>query len=304
MSGQVYAVASGKGGVGKTTTAINLAVCYRMNGERVAVVDGDLAMPNLADCLGVEAEATLHDALAERTAVEETVVETAEGFGLLVGDRSLAGFAATDPAAFDDVIGALADRYDYVLVDTGAGLSYENALAMSLADGVVLVTTADEAAIENTRRTAELAREGGVDVLGVVLTRADDDIDIDRMEAALDTSVLATVPEEAVVGETVGLGKPLELHAPESDAAEAYRELVDAIANADWGDEAERDATKEADADANRIEAASDGGGTPAETSEGEPVENDSGDAGDDDGGIRADDGGSGRLSRVAGLFR
>lgn len=74
MSGHVYAVAGGKGGVGKTTSAINLGAALRAAGHDTIVVDADLAMANLGSMVDVRSGPTLHDVLASEAALHEALV--------------------------------------------------------------------------------------------------------------------------------------------------------------------------------------------------------------------------------------
>ena len=234
MSGTVYTVASGKGGVGKTTTSVNLAVALWQEGNVVALVDADIGMANLAAVLDLSPEATLHDVLAGRASVDEALVE-AQGGNLLVlpGDRALEGFANADPRELRAAVDELAERCDYVVVDTGAGLSYEDVLPLGMAHGVLLVTTPDPAAFGDTRKTMEIADLLGAPIRGLVVTRAVEDTNARAIADEIGAELLGTIPEDpAVMGSTVA-GNPLESHAPDSAAAGAYRDLAARLLDGD-----------------------------------------------------------------------
>ncbi|MFB6105540.1 MAG: MinD/ParA family protein [Halobacteriaceae archaeon] len=225
MSGDVLVIASGKGGVGKTVTAVNLAVSLRLQDRSVALVDGDLAMPNVATHLGVDPEGTLHDVLSGEASLNRSVLRAAKGFGVLPGDGEIEGYAAADPARFAYVVDRLAHEYDCVLVDTGGGLSHDNALPLQVADDVLLVTSPDPPAVEDTARTRSLLDVLGTVPRGVVVTKVTADADPTSVAATLDTDLLAAVPDDVAVERSVVAGSPLEAHAPESDAAAVYRRL-------------------------------------------------------------------------------
>lgn len=229
MPGRVYAIASGKGGVGKSTTVVNLGVMIRSGGHTVAVVDGDLGMPNLATLLGIDAPVTLHDVLAGDATVEDAIVEAGDGFSVIGGSDDLDEFAAADPGELGSVITALVDTHDFVLVDTSAGLSFEGVLPLGLVDRIVLVTTPEETAVSDTAKTAEFAKTIDGRVEGVVVTRSDEDTDAEGIASGLDTELLAVIPEDDAVGSSTAAGEPLLAHAPDSPAAEAYRELAGRI---------------------------------------------------------------------------
>ena len=234
MPGTVYTVASGKGGVGKTTTSVNLAVALWRAGNAVALVDADIGMANLAAVLDLEPEATLHDVLAGRATVDEAVIEAKDGdLMVLPGSRSLDSFAEADPNALVAAVEELADRADYVIVDTGAGLSYEDVLPLGMADGVVLVTTPDPAAFGDTTKTMEVADLLGAPIRGLVVTRAVPDTNSEAIAAEIGAELLGTIPEDPAVMASTVAGDPLESHAPDSDAAAAYRELSETLLSGD-----------------------------------------------------------------------
>ena len=231
MTGRAYAVAGGKGGVGKTTTVVNLGVMLRVAGHRVAVVDADLGMANVATVLGIGHEPTVHDVLAGDADTLEAVVEEPDGFGVVPGSTSLDGFASAEPEDLEQVIETLIADYDIVLVDTGAGLSFESVLPVGMTDGVLLVTTPDRAAVEDTAKTAEITDLAEGEILGAVLTRARDDVDldIDGIADQLGMEVLEVIPEDPAVQASIDDQKPLITLDPQSPAATAYRSLGNAL---------------------------------------------------------------------------
>ncbi|WP_299269119.1 MinD/ParA family ATP-binding protein [Halorientalis sp.] len=225
MTGYVYTIAGGKGGVGKTTTAINVAVSLQDAGHDVVVVDADLGMANLGAMLAVDHQPSLHQVLAGKAAVSDAIIEGPGGITVVPGERNLEAFADADPAKLRKVVKALSTAYEIVLIDTGAGLSHETTVPLGLADGVLLVTTADEVAIGDTIKTAQLAERIDGDVVGAVLTRADDDTNVSEVADKLDMEMLAVVPED----QDATRKEPLIINDPDSYAAEAYRRLASTL---------------------------------------------------------------------------
>ena len=230
---RVYAVASAKGGVGKTTTTANLGVALAAAGHRVAVVDADLGMPNLARVLGVTPDGpTLHAVLAGEAAPLDAVVEGPHGLGVVPGETDLVAYAKADPRGLRGVLDALVDDdYDFVVVDTGAGLSHDTVLPLGVVDAVLLVSTPSTDALGDTERTRKLADRVGASVAGLVLTRVDTArVDVDALVADLGIDLLEVVPEDpSVEGETAD-GGPVVARAPDASATAAYRALADALA--------------------------------------------------------------------------
>ena len=223
MAGYVCTVAGGKGGVGKTTTAVNLAAAMEEEGYDVVVVDADLGMANLGAMLGVDPDTSIHQILAGGRAVSDALTDVQGGITIVPGEQSLEAFADADPAKLRKVIKTLRNAYDVVLIDTGAGLSHETTVPLGLADGVVLITTPDDVAVGDAIKTAELADRVDGEVIGTVLNRTTTETDVETIADRFDSKLLAVVPDdiEATADE------PLVLNAPDSPAAEAYRQLTE-----------------------------------------------------------------------------
>ncbi|WP_181686335.1 MinD/ParA family ATP-binding protein [Halorhabdus salina] len=265
MTGHVFTIAGGKGGVGKTTTAVNVGVALQEAGHDVAVVDADLGMANLAAMLDVEYDHSLHEVLAEDATVSDTLTGAPGDITVVPGEQSLEAFADADPAKLNKVIRTLINAYDAVLIDTGAGLSHEATVPLGLADSVVLVTTPDSVAIGDANKTADLAARVDGKVIGSILTRATGPEDIKAVAAEIQHDMLAVIPDdpEATTRE------PHVINAPDSPAAAAYRRLaaslkrvllgepVETIApeDTDWfpADEANEDTDNETDNDSGGV---------------------------------------------------
>ena len=227
MTGRVFAVASGKGGVGKTTTAVNLAAVMAEADRSVVLVDYDLGMSNVGAVLDVEpAEATLHDVLAGDADALDAVAEAPGEFDAMVGGTRIEDFGRADPSKLREVAEDLRAEYDVTIVDTGGGLSHDTTVPLGLADDVLLVSTPQVAALENTATTLELAERVGGDVTGLILTRVGGSaVDVDEAVERIDAPLLGTIPEDGAVADSEEAGEPLVVYAPENPAAQSYREL-------------------------------------------------------------------------------
>ncbi|WP_423743606.1 cell division ATPase MinD (plasmid) [Haladaptatus sp. SPP-AMP-3] len=231
MTGTVFAVASGKGGVGKTTTAINLGAMLAAANHEVIVVDTDLGMANVGGYLDLELDgATLHEVLSGDASVEDAVYHAPGNIDVLPSSTDIYTFAQSQTAQLQRVVADLTEDYEYVLLDTGAGISYDTILPLSLADEVLLVTTPDVAAVRDTAKTAELTARVEGTVGGAVLTqRGNDILNADNVEGTLDTEVLTVVPDDETVPMGIDAGRPLAAFSPNSPAATAYRELANIL---------------------------------------------------------------------------
>ncbi|WP_254536974.1 MinD/ParA family ATP-binding protein [Halomarina litorea] len=224
--GLVYAVAGAKGGVGKTTTAANLAAMFGSGERSVVVVDTDLATASLTDQLDLSPPRgdTLHAVLAGDVGVE-SVVTSLDGFDVVPGDGSVAAFAGADVERLRPAVETLRERYDVVVLDVGAGLSHDTAVPLGLADRVLVVTTPANAAVAAAEKTRVLAERLDCRVEGCVVTSVRERADIEPVRSGLDAPVLAAIPHDPAVDRSHREGVPVTLTATGSAAATAYWNL-------------------------------------------------------------------------------
>ena len=228
----VYAVASAKGGVGKTTTTAALATVLAESGADAVAIDADLGMANLADVIGVTpGEATVHDVLAGDADPTAAVHEGPSGLRVVPGATDLDAYAAADPAGLRGIVEAF-DGADYVFVDAGAGLSHDSSLPLAIADETLLVSTPERSALGDTEKTRQLTERLGGTVAGAAVTRVTDDAD-EVVTALLDAPVLGRVPEDEAVARAAAANRPLLAVAPDAPATRAYRDLARALTGAD-----------------------------------------------------------------------
>ena len=222
MAGFVCTIAGGKGGVGKTTTAVNIAAALEQSGYETVVVDADLGMANLGEMLGVEHRTSIHDILAGNATVSEALTDAPGGMTVIAGEQSLEAFAEADPAKLRKVINTLRETYDAVLIDTGAGLSHETTVPLGLADGILLVTTPDDVAVNDTVKTAELAERVDGHIVGTLIARVRENTDVPGIAERLEMPLLGVIPVDLEATKN----EPLAINSPESDAAAAYDQLA------------------------------------------------------------------------------
>lgn len=195
----VYAIAGGKGGVGKSTTTASLGIALYDAGFDVALVDADLSMPNLGNLFDVERAAGVHHVLADRASVRDVLVEVWDGLYVVPGDESVDLVRAADPSNLPRVTRPLADAVDVVLLDTGAGLGHETLVATGLADVALPVTTPEEAALADVAKTVEFVAHADATVPGAVVTRTDEETAVGDVAARLGVPILGAIPDDPSV---------------------------------------------------------------------------------------------------------
>lgn len=155
----VLAVTSGKGGVGKTFVSANVAAALARRGHRVLVLDADLGLANLDVVLNLYPKITLHDVFTGKATLDEAVLRAPGGFSVLLAGSGLVEYSRLTPEVREQlqrVVATLIPRYDYVLLDTGAGISDVVLYAISLADDVLVVATPEPTSLTDAYATIKV----------------------------------------------------------------------------------------------------------------------------------------------------
>ncbi len=162
----VTAVTGGKGGVGKTSVAVNLATALSQRGRRVLLLDGDLGLANADVLLGLSPAYTLAHVISGERTLEEVMVETPQGFQLLPGASGCADLAqlgAEEHLALVRAFSSLPMQLDHLIVDTAPGLSHGVLQFCQAAQHVLVVLCDDPASLTDAYALVKvLSRTHGV----------------------------------------------------------------------------------------------------------------------------------------------
>jgi len=221
---RVVAIASAKGGVGKTTIAINLACALTQLGLDTVVVDADINSPNLALHLGsTKVNATLHSVLAGRNKPSDALyLHSPSGTRLVPGSMA----EAIDSKHLLGLKRNLNGLAHVALVDSAAGMDDDALNAVKAADELIVVTTPDMPSVIGTLRTVKAARQAGIGVRGAIINRAlsdENELSADNVSALLGVPVMAVVPEDDAVRESLRMKHPVVYSHPDSAASTALR---------------------------------------------------------------------------------
>jgi flagellar biosynthesis protein FlhG len=172
---RIAAITSGKGGVGKTFVAANLAAALARQGRRVLVLDADLGLANLDVVLNLHPKITLHDVFTGKATLQEAVLPAPGGFSVLLAGSGMVEYSRMTPEVREQlqrVIDEVAPRYDHVLLDTGAGISDVVLYTVSLADDVIVVATPEPTSLTDAYATIKvLATTQGRRAVGVLVNQ-------------------------------------------------------------------------------------------------------------------------------------
>ncbi|OYV56693.1 MAG: hypothetical protein B7Z76_04900 [Acidiphilium sp. 20-67-58] len=164
---RLIAIASGKGGVGKTWLTLSLAQAMSARGARVLVLDADFGLANADIQLGHLAESDIGAVLRNEASLADSIVRVGQGgFDLLAGEAGSGTFSGLDPVVIERLVGSLLDaktRYDIVLLDLGTGVEPASRHLAALADTLVLISTGDPASLTDGYAVLKLLQRDRAD---------------------------------------------------------------------------------------------------------------------------------------------
>jgi len=245
--GRVIAVSSQKGGVGKTTTAINLGACLAQESRRVLIVDID-PQGNASSGLGIngnDQSTTIYEALINQADLVSAIKPTAlsnldlipSGQRLSGAEVELVGMMARE-TRLRTLISPIKSTYDFLIVDCPPSLGLLTVNALTAADSVLIPLQCEYLALEGLTQLIGAIRlvqdhlNPGLRIEGVLLTMYDARLNLSQQVADEARKFFAErvyrtmIPRNVKLSEAPSFGKPIVLYDPHSTGAESYRELA------------------------------------------------------------------------------
>jgi flagellar biosynthesis protein FlhG len=252
---RTIAVASGKGGVGKSTVALGTAMAAAARGLKVALVDADLGLANLDILAGIQPRFTAADWLAGRASLSQCFTLLAPRAWLLPGASGVSRMADLEPmhrARLLEGLARVAAHVDLMVIDLGAGIGAGTLDIASAADRLLVVATPEPTSIADAygfmKSCARRGRERGASC-AITMARGAEDATMAAGRLArtcerhlgLELPCVGWVPMDATVGSAVRVRVPLLAHAPACAAARAIEAIEARLAGLDVASPAERE---------------------------------------------------------------
>ena len=244
--GKVISVANQKGGVGKTTTAVNLSTLLAKRGKKVLLIDTD-PQGNATSGLGVtkEVELSVYDILVGETSFEETVQETAiKNLKVCPSNISLAGAEVelvsmmSRERRLKEKLDAVKDKYDFIIIDCPPSLGLVTLNAFTASDSVLIPVQCEYFALEglgqllNTVNLVKKHLNKNLEIEGALLTMYDMRTNLSNqvvkeVKKYFEDKVYKTViPRNVRLSEAPSYGMPISIYDPKSKGAKAYEKFA------------------------------------------------------------------------------
>lgn len=255
---RIIAVANQKGGVGKTTTSINLSACLSALGKKVLAIDMD-PQGNMTSGLGVDKnnlEYTVYDLILGETTIDKVLCKDAlENLDVLPANVELSGAeieligVENKEYMIRDAVAEIRDHYDFIIIDCPPSLSMLTINAMTTANTVLVPIQCEYYALEGLSQlihTIELVKERlnpELEMEGVVFTMYDARTNlslqvVENVKENLEKTIYKTIiPRNIRLAEAPSHGLPINLYAPKSAGAESYMSLAEEVIHkgeAEW----------------------------------------------------------------------
>jgi flagellar biosynthesis protein FlhG len=238
---RVITISSGKGGVGKSNFALNFSLSLQARGYKVLIFDADIGMANIDVLMGISPQFNLYHLLKKQQTIWEIVQKTQYGISFIAGGsgfNDLISLTEDDLSYFNEQVNELSGHFDYIIFDTGAGLSKETLKFILAANETIIVTTPEPTAITDAYALIKMVHTLGHSVsYRLVINQVTDPKEgiqtankiqlVARQFLNLDIAVLGYVENDLNVSKAVKKQTPFFTAFPNSIASKSIRSLVD-----------------------------------------------------------------------------
>lgn len=235
-------ILSGKGGVAKTTSTVNLGAAFNYFGRDVTIVDGNLSTPNLGLHLGVPVvPISLHDVLKGKNDILESVYKHNSGLKIIPASLSLDDLKDVKPENLGKILMRLDGLTDIVLIDGAPGIGGDALTVINAVEDVIIVTNPELPAITDALKISKFVEGMGKNVKGIILSKTGEDHDLseENVEKMLDSPIIATIPYDKAIRKSLVMKEPVIYSSPRSKSAVAYKKLAADLIGIEYNEKAE-----------------------------------------------------------------
>ncbi len=228
--GRIIAIVSGKGGVGKTTTAINLGAALNKLNKEVIIVDVNLNTPNIGIHLGAPiVPVTLNHVLKGKAEIEEAIYEHSSGTKIIPSSLSVKEITKFNTKKLPQIIRSLKDKADFIILDSAAGFSEEAMATLDAGDEIIIITNPEMPAVTDSLKAIKVAREMKKEVKGIIVTRHRNEnyeMSLPSIRSMLESPIIGVVPEDICVKKALNRRDAVVHTHPKSRASRKYSEIA------------------------------------------------------------------------------
>jgi len=242
---RMIVITSGKGGVGKTTTAINLAAAINHFKKEVLIVDANMSTPNVGIHLNSpEVPINLNHILQKKALPYEAVYMHPSGIKIIPSSLSVKELKKLKMEKLKNFKKEFQNLAEYVILDCSAGLGKEAMSAIELADEIIIVSNPEMPAITDALKTIKVAQGLKKPILGVIMTRVrknDYELSPETVKEMLEIPVLGMIPEDILFQDSLRKKHPLVWIYPKSKPARAYKEIAARLLEEEYDSDLDRE---------------------------------------------------------------
>lgn len=256
---RVITVTSGKGGVGKSNVAVNLAVCLRRMGKRVIIFDADFGLANVEVMFGAVPKYNLSDLIYRGKKIQEIITEGPLDIGFISGGSGITGVnnLSRDQIAFlIHNLKELDQLADIILIDTGAGIQDSVLEFVVASPEILMILTSDPSSLTDSysllkalHRNPNFDRKHArIEVIANKVSGREEGYQVfDKLNSVVqqflhgDLSYLGMIPRDSAIERAIRQQSPVSLLNPQAKSARAFEHLAECLVNG--GDSEERERT-------------------------------------------------------------
>jgi MinD-like ATPase involved in chromosome partitioning or flagellar assembly len=228
---KIIGILSLKGGVGKTAVVSSLGDALSQIGKKVLLVDGNFSAPTLGISFNIiDPSVTLHSVLSRKANIKDAI-HSVNNLDIL--PSSLFSQEEINPLLLKDKLGQIKRKYDFILIDSSPAVNDDVLSVVSASNSLLFVTTPDYPTLSNTLKSIKIAKQRGAIIDGLVLNKVHNknfEIPIENIEKTIESPVLAVIPYDVRILESLSKFIPITSSKPKSEGSIEFKKLAGVLA--------------------------------------------------------------------------